>query len=122
MTPLPLRPEAARRGITRTPFARLVDGAPDLWDKTLESSGPARSLIVIGGHPSNAAGASETRAKVDWRELVQWNVPESALPPGTIVLFRQPNVWERYRKYIVAGIAVIILQTLLIAGLLWQRA
>ena len=65
---------------------------------------------------------SGTRVNVDWRELVQWDVPESALPPGTIVLFRQPSVWGRYRKYILAGVAVIILQTLLITGLLWQRA
>ena len=59
---------------------------------------------------------------VDWRELVQWNIPESALPPGAIVLFRQPSFWERYEKYIIAAVVVIVLQTLLIAGLLWQHA
>ncbi len=26
---------------------------------------------------------SRTRVNVDWRELVQWNIPESALPPGS---------------------------------------
>lgn len=41
--------------------------------------------------------------------------------PGTIVLYRQPTVWERYQKYIVAGLILIVLQALLIIGLLWQR-
>ena len=65
---------------------------------------------------------SGTRVTVDFRELVQWNIPESALPPGAIVLFRQPSFWERYEKYIIAGLALIALQSVLIAGLLWQRA
>jgi len=80
--------------------------------------------LLSGEKPENVpiVRGSETRAKVDWRELVQWNIGESALPPGSIVLFRQPTVWERYEKYILAGVAVIILQALLIAGLLWQRA
>ena len=42
---------------------------------------------------------SGTRVNVDWRELVQWNIPESALPPGTIVLFRQSSFWERTAVY-----------------------
>ena len=65
---------------------------------------------------------SGTRVTVDFRELVQWNIPESALPPGAIVLFRQPSFWERYEKYILAAIVLIVFQTVLIAGLLWQRA
>jgi PAS domain S-box-containing protein len=59
--------------------------------------------------------------KVDWSQLRHWNIPESALPPGTLVLYRQPTVWERYEKYILAGIVLIILQAVLIIGLLWQR-
>lgn len=60
--------------------------------------------------------------KVDWRQLRRWNIPESALPPGTAVLYRQPTVLERYRKYILAGALLIALQGVLIIGLLWQRA
>ncbi len=55
------------------------------------------------------------------RQLRRWNIPESALPPGAIVLFRQPT-WEHYERYIFAGIALIIVQELLILGLLIQRA
>ena len=73
-----------------------------------------------GGAP--AVESSGNQIKVDWRQLRRWNISQSALPPGTNVLFRQPTVWERYQKYIVAGVAVMIIQALLIAGLLWQRA
>ena len=64
---------------------------------------------------------SGARPMVDSRQLARWRLSESRLPAGSIVLFREPNVWGRYQKYIPAGIAVIIIQVLLIAGLLWQR-
>jgi PAS domain S-box-containing protein len=43
------------------------------------------------------------------------------LPAGSLVLYRQPTFWERDRNYILAAIAVIVAQALLIASLLWQR-
>ena len=54
--------------------------------------------------------------------LSTWNVPESALPAGASVLFRQPSFWQRYERYIIAAVVLILLQAVLIAGLLWQRA
>ena len=58
----------------------------------------------------------------DWRALKRWGLPEKNLPPGSIVLNRQPTVWESYKWYIVGGVSLILLQTLLIAGLVWHRA
>jgi signal transduction histidine kinase len=80
--------------------------------------------LLSGEKPENipVAHGSAARANVDWRQLRRWHIPESVLPPGTIVLYRQPTVWERYRIYILAGVVLIILQTLLIGGLLVQRA
>ena len=96
---------------------------PDYGEQTAKTAEIA-SRLLSGEKAENipVVHDSGTRVNVDWRELVQWNIPESALPPGTIVLYRQPTVWDRYKKYIIAGVAVIILQALLIAGLLWQRA
>lgn len=65
---------------------------------------------------------SSTKIEVDWRQLRRWHIPDSALPPGTVILYRQPTLWERYRRYILAAIALIVAQALLIVGLLWQRA
>jgi PAS domain S-box-containing protein len=65
---------------------------------------------------------SKVLISVDWRQLRRWNIEESALPPGTRVLFREPTLWEQGRKYFLAALAVIVLQSLLIFALFWQRA
>src|SRR3989442_5079266 len=57
----------------------------------------------------------------DSRQLRRWGLSESRLPPGSVVLFREPSVWDVYKWYIVAAVALSVIQTLLIAGLLLQR-
>jgi PAS domain S-box-containing protein len=58
----------------------------------------------------------------DWRALKRWGMNEKNLPPGSIVLNRQPTVWESYKWYIIGGIALILAESLLIFALVWQRA
>jgi len=58
----------------------------------------------------------------DWRALKHWGLKVSNLPPGSILLNRQPTVWEMYKRRIIAGIFVLLAQTLVIIGLLRQRA
>src|SRR5262249_47031143 len=38
----------------------------------------------------------------DWRELRRWRISERVLPPGSLVQFREPTTWERYRWRIIA--------------------
>ncbi len=57
----------------------------------------------------------------DWRELQRWGIPETRLPAGGIIQFRQPTFWERYRWRIVAVLLFCVLQTTLIIGLLASR-
>jgi PAS domain S-box-containing protein len=57
----------------------------------------------------------------DWRELTRWGISESRLPPGSVVMFRQPTVWERYRWQMVGTVALIATQAVLISALLIQR-
>ena len=66
--------------------------------------------------------AQPERYTYDWRELHRWKIPERRLPPGSDVRFRPPSLWEAYRRPFLAGLAVLGLQALLIAGLLAQRA
>jgi PAS domain S-box-containing protein len=65
---------------------------------------------------------ANSQVQVDWRQLQRWQIGESAVPPGALVLYRQPTLWERYRNYILAAVALVLIQALAIAGLLWQRA
>jgi PAS domain S-box-containing protein len=58
----------------------------------------------------------------DWRALKRWGLKESALPPGSIVLNRQPTAWDAYKPYVIGGTSLVLFQGLLIGGLVWQRA
>ena len=58
----------------------------------------------------------------DWRALRRWGIRESNLPPGSVVLNRQPTAWESYEWYIIGAISLIVAEMLLIFGLAWQRA
>jgi len=96
------------------------------YDPTKDAvlAGEIAARVLSGERADNipVAHNSNTQFSVDWRQLRRWNIPESALPPGTRVLYREPSLWVRGRKYFLAGIAVIVAQTLLIFGLFWQRA
>jgi PAS domain S-box-containing protein len=58
----------------------------------------------------------------DWRALKRWGMNEKNLPPGSIVLHRQPSFWEVYKQYVFAAIFLILAQSAAILGLLGQRA
>ncbi len=85
--------------------------------------GELAARILAGEKPDSIPVIRSTakRTLVDWRQLRRWNIPETALPAGTIVMYRQPTIFELYKKYIVFFGLLIIVQTLLIIALLWQR-
>jgi PAS domain S-box-containing protein len=96
------------------------------WDNQEQTSLAAEMAgrVLSGEKPENipiVSGKPE-QVRVDWRELQYWHIPESALPPGSIVVNREPTLWERDRGYIIAAVVLIIVQTLSIIGLLLQRA
>jgi PAS domain S-box-containing protein len=88
-------------------------GAGELAARILSGETP-ESIPVIPGPPA--------LAQVDWRQLQRWGISESALPPGTIFMYRQPTPWEHYGKYIGGALLLVFVQAMLIIGLLWQRA
>ena len=57
----------------------------------------------------------------DWRQLRRWGIAESALPAGSVIRFREISVWERYRTAIVVTASVLLLQSVLIASLVFER-
>ena len=80
--------------------------------------------LLAGEPPENIpiANAASLTVQVDWRALKRWRIPETSLPEGSEVLYRELSLWQRGRKYFIAGAAVILLQGVLILALLWQRA
>jgi PAS domain S-box-containing protein len=87
-------------------------------------AGEIAARVLLGEKPENVGIEAGTamRPVLDWRELQHWKIPESLLPPGTVVLYREPTLWDRGQKYFLAAIAVIVVQALLIFALFWQRA
>jgi ABC-type uncharacterized transport system substrate-binding protein len=57
--------------------------------------------ILNGEKPQNIPIMKDvTTYMFDWRALKRWGFKESNLPPGSIVLNREPTLWERlYRRH-----------------------
>jgi signal transduction histidine kinase len=60
-------------------------------------------------------------AAFDARQLRRWNIPETRLPAGSIVRFREPSLWQQHRSTVIAGTTIGVLQLTLIVALLYQR-
>jgi signal transduction histidine kinase len=78
--------------------------------------------ILEGARPEHIPIEQLPRNVVfDWRELRRWHLAARSLPAGSIVRFRTPSMWEEHRTAIVAALGVLLLQSLLIAGLIFER-
>jgi len=91
--------------------------------KLLLRTAEIASRVLLGTRPDDIpiVDGPDLQVEVDSRALSRWHIPESRLPRGSQVLYRQPTLWEQGRKYFLTGIAVIVVQALLIFGLFWQR-
>ncbi len=96
---------------------------PDPEEQEIDA-GVLAARVLLGEAPETipVVNGPPALVHVDWRQLRRWNIPESALPPGAIVSYRQPTLWERYGKYVGAVLLLILVQAILIIVLLWQRA
>ena len=63
----------------------------------------------------------EDKTIVDAHELSKWNIPESLVPAGDIIINREPSVWHRYGPYIIAFGSLLLLESVLILILLVER-
>ncbi|HEX6899398.1 MAG TPA: ATP-binding protein [Thermoanaerobaculia bacterium] len=82
------------------------------------------ALRVLRGEPADTIPVTVLHLnanQVDWRQLRRWGIDEARVPPGTLVRFRNPTVWDRYKAYILGAVALLLAQSALITGLLIQR-
>ena len=121
--------ETTQRRPTYSAFPRLcisgcIGGTYEDDLKLLRSTGDLAARVLSGVPPEEIPIVHNTglQVRLDWRALQRWQIPESVVPPGTQVLYREPTLWESGRKYFLAGIVVIFLQAVLIFALFWQRA
>lgn len=104
----------------------LGDGAVGGYAASFELLGRRTALWILdaldGREPSGASLTTPVSDFMfDWRALKRFNIPESALPPGSHILFHDATLWETYRFYIVSGLAVLVAETFLVLGLVVNR-
>jgi len=100
-----------------------VGGYLDSFAAEGKIAGGMARKILEGEKPQNIPVVRGTNVyMVDWRALQRWGLRERDLPPGSIVLYRQPTAWESYKWSIMGGVLLCLVETLLILGLLWHRA
>jgi signal transduction histidine kinase len=78
--------------------------------------------ILEGEKPENIPIEAIRMAPIfDWRELERWGIPESRLPPGSVVRYRAPTLWQEHKAAVLSAVGVLAVQSLLIVALLHQR-
>jgi len=95
-----------------TSFRREGEMVGDFVQRILKGERPQDIPIVNGANVY----------MFDWRALNHWHLQEARLPAGSVVLNQPLNVWEAYKRYIIAGIFLFLVQAVIIVGLWWQRA
>jgi signal transduction histidine kinase len=102
----------------------IVGGSLYTQRAAIERTGQL-ALRVLRGERADTipvSGLELNANEVDWRQLRRWNIDEARVPAGTLVRFRDPSVWDRYKVYIVGALILMVTQTVLITALLVQRA
>jgi signal transduction histidine kinase len=105
-------------------FGKELVGGP--MHSVLETSQKTAevALRILGGEK---AGDIKTvtiglaAPKFDWREMQRWGISENSLPQGSEIHFRDPTVWEQYRRQILGICAAFVLQAFLIFWLIYEH-
>jgi signal transduction histidine kinase len=111
-------------GIGDYELGRGIVGGPLIQSQSLGQAAAEVALRILKGAKPGDINPSPVvfgAPMYDWRELRRWGIAESRLPPGSIVQFREPTVWEQYRWQIMLAGAIMLAQTLLIAYVLFQN-
>ena len=83
----------------------------DLALRVLEGESPA--AIPFGGDDAYIN-------LYDWREIKRWQIPESAIPAGSIIQNKPPTMWEQYKLIIQVTLLFIAVLAFLIVFLVIQ--
>jgi signal transduction histidine kinase len=100
----------------------IVGGSMLSVQEVARSTADAASRILNGEPPARLRVRIQTAgpATFDWRELWRWGIPQSQLPPGSIVRFRPPSLWAEHKVTVLTAVGAIVLQSFLIALLLFE--
>lgn len=92
--------------------APIGETAARLTLRVLEGELPERIPISVGDFK---------KPVFDWRQLRRWHIDQNRLPSGSEIRFRPPTIWEQYHVQITLTAALLLIETALIAGLMYER-
>ena len=118
--------------IARAPVYAFVDqylglGPVGGYLYSLELHGKASAEVGLrvlrGESPANipVQEVAGNQYMFDVRQLDRWTLDSRLLPADSVIKFREPSAWDRYRGYILGGVALLTVQTALIIGLVVHR-
>jgi hypothetical protein len=105
-------------------LGRGIVGGPLMQTQRLGQEAAGAALRILRGETPGGINPPPVvfgAPVYDWRELKRWGISEARLPPGSIVQFREPTVWEQYRWPITFTAATLLAQTMLIFYVLLQN-
>lgn len=102
------------RGIVGGHMGTFEDAGIEVADLAVEVLGGADPRSI----PPRSSKAQQFR--VDARQLARWGMAESALPADTLVVFKDPTLWEQHRNSVISALAIIAIQMALIGALVLQ--
>ncbi|MCP3469505.1 histidine kinase [Bradyrhizobium sp. CCGUVB1N3] len=106
------------------PVRGFIGGFSESYEAMGRTAGDIALEILAGKDPASIPPrtSSEAAYRVDYQAMHRWGLSEDNLPPGSVVLFKEPGVWELYHRYIIGAGSLIVLQSVLIAALIVQRS
>ncbi len=111
-------------GVSDTNLGHGIVGGQGIDYEAQGTKAAETALRILGGEKVEnipIVGDVPNVTMFDWRHVRRWGIPEDRLPPGSVIRFREPSAWERYRWYIVGGVTLCLVEALLIVGLLVHR-
>ena len=99
-----------------------VGGAVASIEAFGKRAGELARLILNGTDPRSLPFEIRTDSvpTFNWGALRRWGIPESRLPPNSVVRFKPQSVWDQYRWYILGALVIICMQSAMIVDLFLQ--
>ena len=118
--------------VSRAPIFSYADtyigfgmvGGSCLAYRTLATEAAGQIAAVFRAGSANAVPVMQSASSqlvFDARQMQKYGLSEKRIPPGSSVRFHTLTLWEAYYQSVMIVMAALVVQTGLIAALLWQR-
>ena len=101
----------------------VVGGSMMPIDEVVRTAADAAARLLNGAAPKSIDLPVPRPGQpiFDWRELRRWGIAESRLPAGSVVRYQSPGLWQEHKFTVLSLFGALLIQSLLIVGLLYQR-